>query len=126
MRRPLVTTVRWLARAGSLAALSLLILFGAGEGFDPGALRGIEWVLMALFPFGVALGLLISWRRERLGAWISLLCLAGFYLVHITHSGRAPSGIAFVMLTSPAVAFLAAAELDRHAGTEAAASGRQA
>ncbi len=103
--------LRWAGRLASLTSLLILALFLVGEDFDPGHLRAREWLLAVFFPFGVALGLILGWRRELLGGIIALIGLAGFYLVHLVLSGSLPRGWVFLALAAPAVLLLASAAL---------------
>jgi hypothetical protein len=112
----LVLILRWIARVWSIASVLLLAAFAFGGGEDSifrtlPTLR--EAVALALFPLGVAIGLLIATfsrngRREGLGGIIALLSLAAFYAWMFVQSGRVPGGPYFAIFAAPGALFLAA------------------
>jgi hypothetical protein len=115
--RPTVAlrTLRWTARALSVLSISLLaaFLFGGAESLTP-TIR--ELVALLLFPGGVVLGMLISWRREGLGAIVSIASLAALYAYIGLAFGRVPAGPYFILFTSPAALFGLYALLARSGG----------
>jgi len=101
-------SLRWLARGTSAVSIAVIMLFFIGEGFHPSQVAPRDWIGLMFFPFGVILGMLISWRRELQGSLLSLASLAGFYLVYgLVLTGRLPGGWAFLVFTAPAFLFLA-------------------
>jgi hypothetical protein len=115
----LITGFRWLARIASVVSIALLLLFF--NGFHPSQVRPSEWIGLAFFPFGVVLGMLISWKREFEGSLVSLGSLAAFYLVYgLMLTGRLPGGVAFVAFTIPAFLFLAAWLMQKMTGPQRA------
>ena len=99
--------LRWAARLTSVLSVGflLLFLFGGGESLRPTA---GEALMMLFFPFGVAAGLVLAWRREGLGAAVSAVSLAAFYLVQAAQSGGGlPRGPWFAVFASPAALFFA-------------------
>jgi len=99
-------SLRWLARGTSTVSIALLLLFLTSDGWNRVTAR--EWIGLVFFPFGVILGMLISWKRELAGSLISLASLAGFYLVYgVVLTGRLPGGWGFLAFTAPAFLFLA-------------------
>ena len=99
-------SLRWLARGTSAVSIALILLFFIG--FRPSQVVPREWIGLMFFPFGVILGMLISWRRELEGSLLSLASLGGFYLVYgVALTGRLPGGWAFLVFTAPAFLFLA-------------------
>ena len=108
----LTTVLRWTARIGSLATLSLVLLAAGSQlsgNADPP--RFHEWIGLGLFPAGVCAGLVVAFFRERQGGLISIASLVGFYLWHLTVSGTLPTGPYFAILTSPALLWLLSAQL---------------
>ena len=103
---PVHTLVRWLARVSSLGSIALLVAFAFGGAEKPPALADVPQLLF--FPIGVCLGMLVAWRRECLGALVSLLSLSMFYVVCVIRTGTLPVGPFFLLFTSPAFLFLAA------------------
>jgi hypothetical protein len=106
-RRSIPTSsLRWLARGTSALSIAIILLFFVG--FRPSQVALREWIGLMFFPFGVILGMLISWKREFAGSLLSLASLAGFYLVYgVVLTGRFPGGWAFLAFSAPALLFLA-------------------
>jgi len=106
--------LRWLARAGSLAVIGVLILFLVGEGRHSSVpIRARDLAGLALFPFGVVLGMIVSWKYEFEGSFLSIGSLIGFYIVCGVVVGNLPDGWAFLVFTSPAFLFLLSGVLER-------------
>jgi hypothetical protein len=91
---------RWIARIGSLVVVGFLLLFMFGEGLPP------ITVLHLCFPLGVMLGLIVAWFLEGIGATITIVSIAAFYLIHYRHSGTLPSGPFFLIAAAPSAFFL--------------------
>jgi len=104
---------RWLARLTSLVSVGMLALFLFGEPFHPAQITAREWTGLAFFPGGVAIGMIIAWWREGLGAAISLASLLGFYTIFGLLLGSRVSGPWFIVVVSPAFLFLIAWLLSR-------------
>ena len=96
--------VEWTARFWSLVSIGLVLAFIFGEGVHP-ATPG-EWLGFLFFPLGIAVGMAIGWWREGLGGAVTVGCLVAFYLVHLTTSGRFPSGWAWLVFAAPGFLFL--------------------
>ena len=113
---------RWVARAWSVLNVILVFLFAIGESLRPsGSVPGFqEWVGLALWPVGVAIGLLLAWLREATGALLALACLAAFYIWNLVRSGHLPRGPFFFLIAAPALVFLLAAILSRRSATPTA------
>ena len=99
-----VRIVRWFARAASLASLGLLAMFATSGGAAPSA---FEWLLLALFPIGVAIGMIVAWWREILGGAITAASLGAFYAIISLDAARPPAGPWFAMFAAPGVVLLA-------------------
>lgn len=111
MTTPALTALRWLARISSLISLATLAAFlGPGESGTP---AGIEWLALAAFPGGVALGMLLGWWRERAGGLLTLASLVTFYLILGLAAGRWPTGPYFLILAAPGLLFLIVGLLSR-------------
>lgn len=98
-----IRVVRWIARLASLASISMLVLFATSGGDPPTA---FEWLLLACFPVGVALGMIVAWRREILGGSITLGSLVAFHGL-LAFGDRPPAGPWFVVFASPGIVLLA-------------------
>jgi hypothetical protein len=98
--------LRWTARLLSLAAFCVLLAFIFGEGFNPLRFETRELILSLFFPLGVGLGLLIAWRWEAIGGWLTLGSVAAFYLIHFLLSGSLPKGWVLVTFGAPGALFL--------------------
>jgi hypothetical protein len=100
--------LRWTARILSAASLLLLLAFATGEdGIKPSRVAPHEWVGLAFFPFGVAVGMLVGWWNEKLGGIISIASLAAFYLIYGgLVRGSVAMGWYFVVFTLPGFLFL--------------------
>ncbi len=105
-----VRLLRWVARAASLASLSLLAMFATSGGAAPTA---SEWLMLACFPIGVAVGMLVAWRSEIIGGAIAVASLGAFYAIVSLDSSRPPMGPWFVVFASPALALLACGVMTR-------------
>lgn len=118
------TVLKWVARSAGVASFGLLTLFIMSHivagGMKPEFSEGIGLIC---FPGGVMLGFAVAMWREKTGAAIAIVGCAAFYLWHFVHSGELPSGIYFLLFTSPAVLFLISGSLrDSSVVIEAASS----
>mgnify|MGYP001000150254 CR=1 FL=1 len=112
-RRPITLPIlRWAARLSSLASVWTLALFILGELGSP---TPIEWVALALFPFGVMGGMLFAWRRAMAGGIFALASLAAFYALALITRGNIPGGPWFLIFTSPAILFVIVGAMERRA-----------
>ena len=102
--------LRWTARIWSLASLAFVTAFALGSGGIPSP---SEAVALAFFPGGVAAGLIIGWRRERLGGALAILSLAVFYLWSAMRNGLLPRGPWFFLVAAPGLLFLLTPLLER-------------
>lgn len=109
-----IVALRWTARILSVASIGLLgaFVFGPRERAMP---TPNEWLVLAFFPFGVVLGMVVGWWRELLGGIITLVGLVGLYAWMIARDGRPPSGPYFVLFALPGLLFLACGLLTRRA-----------
>lgn len=99
--------LRWSARVLSVIFIAIFAMFFFGEGDfgDIGKLKLTEIAGLLLFPGGVIVGMIVSWKREGTGAAVSLGSLAAFYILDIATTGNPPSGPYFVIFSSPAILF---------------------
>jgi hypothetical protein len=109
------TALLWAARLLSLVSGALLLAFlGPGEAMRP---TPAQIVGLAFFPGGVLLGFALGWWRPALGGVVALASLAAFYAWHVATAGRWPGGPWFLLFSSPALLFFAAAWLPRPEGS---------
>lgn len=114
----MITLLLWVARIGSIFSIALVLLFFAGGHFNPAQVAWKEWIGLVFFPVGVVLGLVIAWKREALGGFISVLSVSAFYLVYgLILSGNIAQGSAFCMFAAPGAFFLIHWQLS-HQATE--------
>lgn len=111
---PLGSAVKWTARLAGAVSFGILALFvvshiGAGE-MKPDV---FEMVGMLCFPFGVMFGLALAFRFDTVGAITAIISCAAFYVWHFNRTGDLPSGIFFLLFTSPAILFLISGWLRR-------------
>jgi len=101
-----LTVVQVLAKVGSIASISLLVLIFLGEAFNPSQISRTEWIGLFFFPIGVITGMLIAWWKEGLGSALTVGSLAGFYLVYGYIFQNHIGGWWFVIFASPGFLFL--------------------
>jgi hypothetical protein len=105
---------RWLGRASGVALFVCWVVLLAMEWSRPGPpIRGIGLVLQAMALMAVFIGYAIGWKREMLGAWVSLGGLAAFVLVNLIDLERLPDP-AFVWFAAPGILYLLAARRNKH------------
>jgi hypothetical protein len=92
--------MRWIARGLSVMVIGFVLLFLFGEGLPP------ITVLHIFFPFGVMLGLILSWFFEGTGSTLTIASIIAFYLVHYFSEGKLPGGPFFMITGVPSVFFL--------------------
>ncbi|UCG56394.1 MAG: hypothetical protein JSU70_16215 [Phycisphaerales bacterium] len=103
-RRRAAVVIRWVARIWSIPVLLFVAVMFAGEVLFPHATpptSARDVVGLALFPFGVCLGILLAWRWEGLGGIICLASFFGFYAALGLFNGRLPRGPSFALIAAP-------------------------
>lgn len=101
-----LAVIELLARVGSIASITLLILLFMGEGLHPSEISPREWAGLLFFPIGVMVGMIIAWWKEGLGSAVTLGSLLAFYLVYGYLLRNHIGGWAFITFASPAFLFL--------------------
>jgi hypothetical protein len=112
--------IRWTARILSVVSICVVLLFMVGEGFDYTRVKPNEWVLFVFFPFGISIGMLLSWWREGIGGMITVGSFLMFYVAHFVTAGMFPHGWAFLVFTIPGFLFLLSWYRTRKSGKDAA------
>ena len=106
-----------MARGLSIGVVGLVLLFAFGEGVHLSRFTERELAMFAFFPLGVCFGMVVAWRWESIGGALTVVSLAGFYLVDWLFSSSFPRGPWFFVFASPGVLFLlsgALAHRNRH------------
>lgn len=98
-----LTGLRWLARLLSAMSIGIILMFAFGE---PGAPSAREWLMLAFFPIGMVVGLMVGWWRELMGGLITIGSLSVFYGLMMMHTQRFPPGPYFAILASPGMLFV--------------------
>ena len=101
-----LAAIELLARVGSVASITLLLMLFAGEGLHPSQVAPRQWAGLVFFPLGVIIGMIVAWWKEGLGATITLGSLLAFYLVYGYLMRYHIAGWAFIMFASPGFLFL--------------------
>jgi hypothetical protein len=105
-RRLLCTSILWIARVTSIAALTPVLMILVGEpGTGPHGARA--WIYLALFPVGFSAGYLFAWRWPVFGGCFSLVCMAASLAVLQRTLGLEPYLI-WSILCVPGVLFVIA------------------
>jgi hypothetical protein len=98
--------IELLARVGSIASITLLLMLFVGEGFHPSKISTNEWAGLLFFPIGVVIGMAIAWWKEGVGSVITVGSLIGFYLVWGYIMRNHIGGWWFLVFASPGFLFL--------------------
>lgn len=101
-----LAVIELLARIGSIASLTLLIVIFVGEGFHPSEISPNEWAGLLFFPVGVIIGMAIAWWKEGVGSVVTVASLLGFYLVWGYLLRNHIGGWFFIAFASPSFLFL--------------------
>ena len=101
-----LAVIELLARVGSIASITLLVLLFMGEAFHPSEISSDEWAGLLFFPIGVTIGMIVAWWKEGLGSAVTLLSLLAFYLVYGFVLRNHIGGWAFIAFASPGFLFL--------------------
>ena len=102
----LILLIRRTARTLSILSIGLVLLFIVGEKFNPAQIKPTEWLGLLFFPFGISVGMILSWWKEGLGGCITVGSLLMFYVTHFATSSKLPQGWAWLILASPGFLFL--------------------
>ena len=101
-----LAVIELLARVGSIASITLLMLLFMGEALHPSEISPNEWAGLLFFPIGVTIGMIVAWWKEGVGAAVTLLSLLAFYLVYGYLLRNHIGGWAFIAFASPGFLFL--------------------
>jgi hypothetical protein len=98
--------LEWIARTASVASITFLIMIFLGEPFHPSRITFQEWVGLIFFPIGVVTGMIIAWRKEAIGGFVTVASLLGFYLVYGFLLRNHIGGWFFLAFATPGFLFL--------------------
>jgi len=98
--------LKWFARLAALASLFFLILFIISDLSYVSRCGFNEILLFIFFPFGVIVGLIVGLKFELIGSITAIFALFSYYLLHYIVQKSFPSGIAFLVFSSPALLYL--------------------
>lgn len=101
-----LAVIELLARVGSIASITLLVMLFAGEGLHPSQVAPKEWVGLLFFPTGVVIGMIVAWWKEGVGSAVTVGSLVAFYLVYGYLMRNHLGGWAFIVFASPGFLFL--------------------
>ena len=110
MNQNIIQIIRWIARilAALMVALIAFMFVGnaAADGIGPLInLTFRESLMMAAFVV-VFVGLILAWKKEKLGGWLVVAGMVLFYLFDFVYSGNFPRGPFFPMIALPGILFL--------------------
>jgi hypothetical protein len=108
-------SVRWLARVLSLALATLFAAIAIGGGLPPLRPPSVDTLLFCLFISCYA-GLLMAWRWELFGGFLSVAGIIAFYAADFANTGfgRFPGGWVFPLLLLNGLLFVSAGFISRH------------
>ena len=98
--------IELLARVGSIASITLLVMIFFGEGSRPGEISREEWIGLTFFPLGVVIGMVVAWWKEGVGSVLTVGSLIGFYIVYGYVLENHIGGWWFFVFASPGFLFL--------------------
>lgn len=98
--------LEWMARAASVTSITLLAMIFFGEAFNPSQISLQEWAGLVFFPIGVVAGMIIAWRKEAVGGFVTVASLVGFYLVYGFLLRNHIGGWFFLAFAAPGFLFL--------------------
>ncbi len=112
MNMKMYQLIRWIARVlASLMAAFIAFMFvgnAVTDGIGPlFKLTFRETLMMAAF-VAVFVGLILGWKREKLGGWLIVGGMGLFYIFDVVFSGTFPRGFFFPLIALPGVLFLIA------------------
>ena len=96
--------IRWIARLWSIASILIILLLCVGEGIR--YTGPMQWLGFLFYPVGISAGMVLAWRKEGLGAGITIGCLIVFYAIHYATAGMFPRGWGWLTLAAPGFLFL--------------------
>lgn len=110
MNRNIILIIHWIARvlASLMAALIAFMFIGntISDGIGPLIQLTFRESLMMGALIAVFLGLILGWKREKLGGWLAVGGMVLFYLIDFAFSGTFPQGPFFPLIALSGLLFL--------------------
>ena len=102
MDNALLLLVRWTPRLIGIPLVGLVAVIAFAE---RGSLIRLSLGDMARVAglFAACIGLVLSWRWEAIGAWLTVGSMGAFYLANFALSGRFPGGWVFPLILASGV-----------------------
>ena len=85
----LIIILRWIARIWSISSIAFISFMVIGHivGEESGTFNSLHEVVQFLFfPSGVYIGMIIAWKREGLGGFITTISIITFHMLGHTYS----------------------------------------
>ena len=101
-----LAVIELLARVGSIASITLLILLFMDDAVRPSEISANQWAGLVFFPIGVVIGMVIAWWKEGVGSVLTVASLIGFYMVYGYLLRNHIGGWWFIVFASPGFLFL--------------------
>ena len=101
-----LAVIELLARVGSVASITLLVLLFLEDAVRPSEISPNEWAGLVFFPIGVVIGMVIAWWKEGVGSVLTVASLIGFYMVYGYLLSNHIGGWWFIVFASPGFLFL--------------------
>jgi len=99
--------LRWLARSLGMTSITILLLFLFGEEGSFSSITPNQAVGLFFFPFGLIVGLILSWWQEIYGGAITVVSILGFYFIYeLLINGSWPRSWWFAIFATPGALFL--------------------
>jgi len=112
MNQKIIQIVRWVARVlAALMAAFIAFMFAGNavtDGIGPLFKMTLRELLMMAAFVAVFLGLILGWKREKLGGWLVVVGMVLFYMFDFAFSGNIPRGPFFALIALPGILFMLA------------------
>ena len=92
--------LRWIARIAGLVAIVLAVAMVISQGWINTSSPGAREYLLGLCLLFCIAGIIVAWRRERLGSAITFLGLGALYVAQLRYPEAFPSAL-YLMFIVP-------------------------
>lgn len=118
LNKKTLNIILWTARVWSILSIGFFLLIIVGHLFFPDESdvlpTSIDIVAMLFNPLGLLVGMVIAWKRERLGGIITICSLIVFYMLIIIPRDAFRATPTFLILAGPGFLFLLYSFLINH------------